>query len=142
MGARRFPIEDVPEDAFERTLPREISPATGQVELIAALLALYAPKAPPLRFKRARPVGEGVFGGRWLHKARGIVIWAHDEVQIERGVTVHEVCHYLRDYFGHDALGYHDAAFLALVEDAYRQAGVPVTIAKLIEGQYPPTWSW
>lgn len=141
-GARRFPIEDFPDDAFDRVLPRELPPRRGQVQLVEAMLDLYAPNAPPLKLKRARPVGDGVFGGRWLSHANGILLWGHDDPVVEKAVTIHEVCHYLRYLYGHDAPGHHDQAFLAMVEDAYRTFGIPVDIAKLVEGQFPEDWSW
>lgn len=140
-GRRRLPIEDVPDDAFERVLPREAPPARGQVELIFALCALYAPGVVPPRFKRLIPHGEGVFGGRYIAGA-GIVVYAHADVVLERAVTAHETCHYLRDVHGGDHLGEHDEAFLALSEDAYRVLGIPSATARLVEGQYPKTWRW
>jgi len=142
VGARRAPIEDFPDDTFERTIPREIELRRGQSVLVASLIGLYAPGAPLPRLKRARPLGLGVFGGRWLEKSRGIVLWAHPNAILEKAVTIHEVCHYLRCLYGGDGPGEHDAAFLALVEDAYRTWGIPVDIAKLVEGQFPEHWRW
>lgn len=145
VGARRFPLEDVPRDAFDRVLPREIPPRPGQVELIASMTRLYAgPRAVPPRFKRLVPEGiaRGVFGGRWLPRARGFVVWAHPDEIIERAVTLHENVHALRARFVKDCDGEHDEGFLALAEDAYRTYGVPVKVAKLVEGQYPSWWNW
>lgn len=141
VGQRRLPIEDVPDDAFERVLPRETPPARGQLELITSICALYIPGKPPPRFKRLVPVGEGVFGGRYL-AGSGIVVYAHEDVVIERAVTAHESCHYIRDIFAGDHLGEHDEAFLALTEDVYRVIGIPSNIARLVEGQYPKSWNW
>jgi hypothetical protein len=141
VGQRRLPIEDVPDDAFERVLPREAPPARGQVDLITSLCALYAPGRQAPRFKRLIPVGEGVFGGRYLSGA-GLVVYAHADAIIERAVTAHETCHFLRDVHSGDHLGEHNEAFLALCEDVYRVVGIPSSVARLVEGQYPQSWRW
>ena len=142
VGTRQLPLEDVPDDAFERTLPRETRPRPGQIALVRAVMQLYTPGATPVRFKRCKPVGEGVFGGRWLEEPRGIVVYAHADPMIERAVTIHETCHVLRCLLGGDGPGEHDQAFLALAEDAYRVWRVPCSVAKLVEGQYPASWDW
>lgn len=142
VGSRRAPIEDFPDDTFERPIPREVDLRRGQSALIAAILGLYAPGAPMPKIKRARPVGDGVFGGRWIERSRGIALWAHRNSVLEKAVTIHETCHYLRCLYGGDGPGEHDAAFLALVEDAYRTWGIPVEVAKLVEGQFPAHWRW
>ena len=162
VGQRRFPIEDFPDDSFDGCLvPRrrvaKTSSATcgpeaeravklrrGQAELVMKLVDLYAPGSPYPHLKRAWPKGrkEGVFGGRWFCRHRGIAIYAHDDPLVEKGVTVHETVHYLRFLLGKDRPGRHDSAFLALVEDAYSVTGIPVNIARLIEGEYPAAWRW
>lgn len=142
VGSRVLPIEDVPDDAFGRALPRELAVAPWQRELVDQALALYAPGKGGLLVKRMRPLGAGVFGGRWLPDAVGIVVYWHEDREIERAVLLHEVCHYLRWLYGRDVPGHHDDSFLALVEEVYRTFGVRCQTAKLVEGQYPQTWDW
>lgn len=142
VGARVLPIEDVPDDAFERMLPREIAVAPWQREVLDRAMALYAPGRAELRLKRVRPQGSGVFGGRWLRDPVGIVVYWHADQTIERGVTLHEFCHYARWLYVGDEPGYHNEGFLCLAEDVYRTFGVPCATAKLIEGQHPENWNW
>jgi hypothetical protein len=142
VGSRMMPIEDVPDDAFDRRLEREVDVAPWQHALASEVLSIYAPGRDELRIKRARPRGAGVFGGRWLPHAIGIVVYTHGDRDIEKGVLLHEICHYLRWLYVGDEPGYHNEGFLCLVEDVYRAYGVPCATAKTIEGQYPETWNW
>lgn len=142
VGSRVLPIEDVPDDAFERRLPREVEVPRWQRVIAEQVLSIYAPEKGDLLIKRVRPVGRGVFGGRWLPNAVGIVVYEHGDHEIEKGVLLHEICHYLRWLYVNDVPGYHNEGFLALVEDVYRTWGIPCSTAKLIEGQFPATWRW